>query len=436
MASITREPNGRRTIQFVGGDGKRRSIRLGKVSHRDADAVKLHVERLVAASITGHAVPNDTAEWLTTIGGRLCDRLAAVGLVPQREAATLAAFIDGYVEARSDVKASTATVYGHTRRNLIDHFGPDKLLRDITPGDADAWRLGLIAQGLADNTVRRRCGIAKQFFRAAVRRKLIPSNPFADLVAAVKANASRFYFVTRKDADRISNACPDAQWRLLFALSRYGGLRCPSEHLALRWADIDWERNRITVRSPKTEHHAGGDRRQVPLFPELLPHLRDVFEQAEPGTEHVITRYRDTNQNLRTQLERIIRRAGLKPWPKPFQNLRSSRETELAERWPLHVVCAWIGNSQPVAAKHYLQVTDEHFERAAAAEAAPEPVQNPVQNPVQQPAAECRIASQGENAVSEKDGDFHGLRDDATLCDTWESGGMGGKGLEPLTFSV
>ena len=34
MASITRESNGRRTIQFVCGDGKRRSIRLGKVSQR------------------------------------------------------------------------------------------------------------------------------------------------------------------------------------------------------------------------------------------------------------------------------------------------------------------------------------------------------------------------------------------------------------------
>ena len=65
--------------------------------------------------------------------------------------------------------------------------------------------------------------------------------------------------------------------------------------------------------------------------------------------------------NLRTQLKRIIRRAGFTPWPKLFQNLRSTRETELTEQYPLHVVCAWIGNSQPVAAKHYLQVTDEEM---------------------------------------------------------------------------
>ena len=35
-----------------------------------------------------------------------------------------------------------------------------------------------------------------------------------------------------------------------------------------------------------------------------------------------------------------------------------------------HVVCAWIGNSQKVAAKHYLQVTDDHFEKASRARCA------------------------------------------------------------------
>ena len=66
---------------------------------------------------------------------------------------------------------------------------------------------------------------------------------------------------------------------------------------------------------------------------------------------------------------RIIRKAGIEPWPKLFQNLRSTRETELAEQYPLHVVCAWIGNSQPVAAKHYLQVTEGHFRQAAGTQA-------------------------------------------------------------------
>jgi hypothetical protein len=130
------------------------------------------------------------------------------------------------------------------------------------------------------------------------------------------------------------------------------------------------------VTSPKTEHHPGKEERWVPLFPELRPYLEEAFELAAEGGTHVITRYRDTNANLRTQLLRIIRRAGVVPWPKLFHNLRASRETDLAAVYPLHVVCAWIGNSTLVAQKHYLQTTEEDFRRAAKCGAAA--LQNPV----------------------------------------------------------
>ena len=84
----------------------------------------------------------------------------------------------------------------------------------------------------------------------------------------------------------------------------------------------------------------------------------------EPGTVYFINRYRGGDVNLRTQLLRIIRKAGLQPWERLWQNLRSSRETELAETFPLHVVTSWIGNTERVATKHYLQVTDDHFAKA------------------------------------------------------------------------
>jgi integrase len=63
------------------------------------------------------------------------------------------------------------------------------------------------------------------------------------------------------------------EWRLLIALCRYGGLRCPSEVLSLKWEHIHWAEGRMTVPSPKTEHHDGGESREVPLFPELRPFL-------------------------------------------------------------------------------------------------------------------------------------------------------------------
>jgi hypothetical protein len=89
------------------------------------------------------------------------------------------------------------------------------------------------------------------------------------------------------------------------------------------------------------------------MFPELLPNLLEVFGEAEPSPEYVITRYRSSNCNLRTQFERIIRKAGLVPWPKLFQNLRATRVTELLDRWREPMVCRWMGHSRLVARKHY-----------------------------------------------------------------------------------
>ena len=210
--------------------------------------------------------------------------------------------------------------------------------------------------------------MARQFFRAAVDDKLIDDNPFAKAGSAtVKGNRSQDYFVSRSEADAVLDACPDLQWRLLFALCRYGGLRCPSEYLRLRWDDIDWECGRMILHSPKTEHHNGGECRIVPIFPELRPLLEAAFDEARDGTQYVIHRYRNKNSNLRTQLLKIIKRAGLKPWPKLFHNLRASRQTELAEHFPSHVVCEWIGNSKAIAHEHYLQVTEAHYESAAYA---------------------------------------------------------------------
>ena len=171
--------------------------------------------------------------------------------------------------------------------------------------------------------------------------------------------------MTPEMAQGVLDACPDADWRLAFGLCRWGGLRCPSEVLRLRWADIDWEGGRITVRASKTEHAADQGIRQVPLFPELYPLLLDAFEQAEPGEVHCIARYRDPKTNLRTHLTRIIRQAGMKPWPKLFQNLRSTRETELLHSHPVHIVTAWMGHVPAVAMKHYAQVRDTDYDRAA-----------------------------------------------------------------------
>ena len=120
-----------------------------------------------------------------------------------------------------------------------------------------------------------------------------------------------------------------------------------------------------------------------------------------PGVPHVVTRFRGNGAavNLRTHLLRIIARAGERPWPKLFHNLRASRQTELEEEFPTHVVCAWLGNSEAVARAHYLQVRDTHFDRANGRGDA-------AQNPAQKASEQAGNSRGGSGAETRNARDF------------------------------
>lgn len=383
MASLPKSKNGNQIIQFTAADGKRRTLRLGKVPLKTAREIKLKVEALNAAQIAQISVEQEVAVWIREIREKsplLYDKIAGVKLLPKREETeetSLADFIASYIANRTDVKPGTAIAYRNTERCLIEYFGGEKSMLDITPADVKDWRRWLgkprsneksteNGQGLAPNTVRRRCGIARQFFNDALERRLIAENPFARMKdVSVQSNRSRDRFVTLAETELLINACPDTQFKLIIALNRYGGLRCPSEILELRWNDIHWDRERMTVRSPKTAHHGEGHgERVIPLWPEIRPYLEAAWNDAPDGTEFVITKYRRSDANLRTRLTRIIRRAGMTPWPKVFQNMRASCATDLAKSHPGYVAANWLGHSQKVAATHYWQVTDDDFKQA------------------------------------------------------------------------
>ena len=118
----------------------------------------------------------------------------------------------------------------------------------------------------------------------------------------------------------------------------------------------------------------------------------------------------------------------MKSWPRLFQNLRASRETELAESYPLHVVCKWIGNTAKVAADHYLQVTEDHFQRAAKSGAVG--MKNTMHNPVQQRSALTRTESpEVDKPLDSRDVVLVG----ANTCDYLQDKSMTPTGFEPVS---
>ncbi len=388
-------------VLFVDPAGKRQTIRLGKVPKKLAESVKLKVEALLAAKIAGLPLDAQAAGWLAEIGDSIHDKLARTGLVEPREKVavvewSLGSFFEHYFGTLGQQKRMTALNYGRARRLLEEFFGKGRRLDSIHEGDADEYRAWLLAPtksrkafALASAAVDLRR--ARQFFKAAVRRRLIDSNPFSDVRCATQANPTRSHFVSKETIETVIAACPNHDWRLIFALARYAGLRVPSELDELKWTDVNWERGRITVQVPKKAHLSGHETRIVPIFAELRPHLIAAFEAAEPGAVYVVPRAHG-GRNLRRYAEQLLDRAGVAKWPKLFHNLRASRETELLATHPAHVVFSWIGHTAAVARSHYLQVTDADFDRAS----------NPAHYPAQSGAATSRPTPTGLRETREK----------------------------------
>lgn len=377
MASLSRDKNrnGYR-LQFRDANKRKRSMWLGDIPELRAQQWLTHVSHLLDCA--GEPPARSTTQWIASLADAEHAKLSTAGLaesrvVRQQRRMTLSEWLTQYINERADLKDSTKLTLRSAQRCLLAYFGEAKPIRSIAKDDAKRWRIWLATQGnrrdadrdsMADETVRRRTGIAKQFFAEALERGLVDENPFSKLPCTTRGNAKRQVFVSADWILKCIEEAPDEQWRTILALARFGGLRVPSELVTLRWSDIDLPSSRMTIRASKTEHHATSGIRVCPVFPELMPFLEAAWDAAPEGEQWVVWRYRRATQNLRQQFERIILRAGLTPWPRLFQNLRATRETELLAKHPAKDVASWLGNTVPVAMKHYAMATEESFNRA------------------------------------------------------------------------
>ena len=433
MASVIRQKTDKGIRYFIqlspGENEARPKIALGKVSKKQADSARTNIEELVKCSDTNAVISPVVQGWLSGVSDGFRKRLEVLEIIEPRNGGqgfTVAEWVNDYVKMRKadkGTKAGTVRKLENVAQRLSVFFKAEKL-DSINVFQAKAFKAYLLnTAGLSENTARKHIAISRQFFNSAIDAGYIRKNPFKGQPVSVRANPERFFYITQEMALKVLEACPDTQWRLIFGLARWGGLRCPSEVLRLKWQDIDFEHNQFTVHASKTEHHANGGVRTVPMFPELRPLFQDAFDNAKDGDVYCITRYRGSSTNLRTQMYKIIRRAGLEPWPKTFQNLRSTRETELFKMTSGNVkaVCSWIGNSPAVAMTHYAQVTEADLQEAAKMSIIND-AEKRVQNPVQTTAEPSGIELHESNSRDDINPYFcESNNDNAALCESMQN---------------
>ena len=213
MASLSRDgENSRWRITFTGSDRKRRSIRLGKMPKRIASNVKTRVEILIAAGTAGEPLDGETIRWVRSLPADLHAKLARAGLVAPRKSATIAQFVGDYITKRTDIKDGTRINLRQTENALVEYFGAEKRLDQVSEQDAQDFKVWM-ASKWSQATTARRLKRARQFFQAAVRSRVILENPFIDVKAGSQKNDERLQYVPPEVVDRIIDACPSIRWK-------------------------------------------------------------------------------------------------------------------------------------------------------------------------------------------------------------------------------
>ena len=180
MASLTTK-NGKTEIRLIVNE---KELRLrGLTNRREAERLAGKLDDLKAGLRTGALSPELTV-WvskLETASPDIYDRLARVGLVPCRaKPRTLKDLLEAH-RKRSDVIEESRVVWDKVARNLIDYFGENKPVAEITPEGAlefEQWlrtaplnRRNKIPTAYSDSTVNKRIGNVKTFFYTHRRLK-------------------------------------------------------------------------------------------------------------------------------------------------------------------------------------------------------------------------------------------------------------------------
>ena len=100
-------------------------------------------------------------------------------------------------------------------------------------------------RGLSPRTIECANAVLQSAFRQAVRWKILAEDPSIG-VDLPRLKRREMAALSVEECRRFFTVARESEWYALFALALTTGMR-PSEYLALKWSDIDWQRGTASV---------------------------------------------------------------------------------------------------------------------------------------------------------------------------------------------
>ena len=167
-------------------------------------------------------------------------------------APTLKDYISKYLESRTDLHPNTRTRYGGSRRFLERFFAATRL-PDITDTRIEEYKAARLRGKTGPAGVNRDLSLLRLVLKQARRERYIAQNPLDNRDHFLNERKERLQAkpFTIEEEQRLL-AVATGYLRPLILLLLDTGLRPNAEALPLKWRDVDFEREMITVIASKT----------------------------------------------------------------------------------------------------------------------------------------------------------------------------------------
>ena len=160
---------------------------------------------------------------------------------------TLNEFLDRWIEnaAKPKLRDKSYESYESLLRRYIRPVLGERILSAITPLDVQSAYQKMIDRGLSARTIRYTHSVLRSAIRQAIRWRLLLQDP-TDGAQLPRLGRREMSVLTAEQSRIFLSAALKTHYGPVFAVALTTGMR-PSEYLALKWPDIDWERGTVSV---------------------------------------------------------------------------------------------------------------------------------------------------------------------------------------------
>jgi integrase len=160
---------------------------------------------------------------------------------------TLDAFLDSWLEAAAKprLRETSYRDYKSLLRRYIRPILGQRNLTAICPLDIQGVYQQLVERGLSARTVQYTHSVLRSAMRQAVRWRLLLEDP-SEAAQLPRLRRREMQVLNAEQSRMFLETVLKTPYGVVFAMALTTGMR-PSEYLALKWQDIDWERGTVGV---------------------------------------------------------------------------------------------------------------------------------------------------------------------------------------------